>query len=255
MQTTIEIILETPDALFIHKPAGISVHGDGKTPERTIADWVLETYPELADIGEVFEIEYKGEQLRIAKPGIVHRLDKDTSGVMLIAKTQEAYLFFKEQFQDRKVQKVYHAFVYGWLKEDEQLVDEAIGRSGSDIRKYAVGKGARGTVREAQTIVRALWRFGSRPYEGKGSTDEGTYTFVEAEPKTGRTHQIRVHLQALNHPIVADSLYASKRAPALGFTRLALHARSLTIATPNGENITVVAPYPEDFATALTEKP
>lgn len=244
-------ILETSEYLLINKPSGISVHGDGKTPECTIADWVLDMYPELASVGESFEIEYKGERITIPKPGIVHRLDKDTSGVMLIAKTQEAYLFFKEQFQERKVQKVYHAFVYGWLKEDEQVVTEAIGRSSSDIRKYSVGRGARGLLREAETIVRALRRFGSRPYEGKGSTDEGTFTFVEAEPKTGRTHQIRVHLQSLNHPIVADSLYAPKRQNALGFSRLALHARSITFQTLGGEQVSVEAPYPADFQSAL----
>jgi 23S rRNA pseudouridine1911/1915/1917 synthase len=253
--SSISILTETPDALFINKPAGISVHGDGKTPEYTVADWVLETYPALAEVGESFEIEYKGQQIVIAKPGIVHRLDKDTSGVMLIAKTQEAYLFFKSQFQDRNVKKIYHAFVYGWLKEDEQTIDLAIGRSTTDIRRYSTERGARGTLREAQTIVRALWRFGSREYVGKGSTDEGTYTLVEAEPKTGRTHQIRVHLRAINHPIVADSLYAPKRPHTLKFERLALHARSLSIATPSGETVTVEAPYPQDFAETLTGRP
>lgn len=246
----IDIIFEDDNCIFINKPAGISVHSDGKTPEYTVADWVLEKYPALREVGEPLLIRHKGEEILVSKPGIVHRLDKETSGVMLIAKTHEAYLYFKEQFQSHTTRKVYHAFAYGWLKEDEQTVSLPIGRSPSNIRQYTTAN-PRGTVREAETVFRALKRFGNKEYEGRGSTEEGTYTFVEAEPKTGRTHQIRVHLRAINHPIVADSLYASKRDPALGFERLALHARSLTIGLPGGERTTVEAPYPADFDAAI----
>ena len=251
----IPILFEDADCLFIQKPAGISVHGDGKTPGPTIADWVLEAHPELAGVGEPLLISHKGKSIEIPKPGIVHRLDKETSGVMLLAKTPEAYAHFKAQFQDRETKKIYHAFTYGWPKEDETLVDAAIGRSTGDIRRYGTGKNIRGTLRESQTVVRVLARFGNRPYEGRGSTDEGTYSLVECEPKTGRTHQIRVHLLSMNHPIVSDSLYAPRRKKALGFERLALHARSLTVTLPNGEEKTVVAPYPADFESALKRMP
>lgn len=246
------ILLESESALFINKPAGISVHRDGKTEEYTVADWVLETYPALASVGEPLLIRHKGEEISIPKPGIVHRLDKETSGVMLIAKTQEAYEFFKSQFQGREVKKIYHAFAYGWLKEDEQIVSLPIGRSTNDFRRYTTEGAARGMMRESETVFRALNRFGKKPYDGRGSTEDGLYTFVEAEPKTGRTHQIRVHLKAINHPIVSDTLYCGKRKPALGFSRLALHARSLTLALPGGEVKTVEAPYPEDFKNAIT---
>jgi len=245
------ILYEDSDCLCIDKPAGISVHKDGKTEEVTVADLVLERYPELLGVGEPLVVRHGAETIEIPKPGIVHRLDKETSGVMLIAKNQPAYEFFKKQFQDREIQKTYHAFVYGWPKEDTETIDMPIGRDSGNIRRWTVGKAARGTLRDAVTEIAVLARFGDRAYEGKGSTEEGTYAFIEAKPKTGRTHQIRVHLRAANHPIVSDSLYAPKREPALGFARLALHARELTLALPGGQKKTIQAPYPPDFEAAI----
>lgn len=247
----IPILYEDQHCLFINKPAGISVHGDGKAEEYTVATWILEHRPHLAIVGEPFTVHIKGEAIVIPKPGIVHRLDKETSGVMLIAKTYAAYDFFKAQFQGRETKKVYHCFAYGWPKDDEMRIADPIGRDSGDIRRWTAGRGARGTLREADTELSVLARFGDKPYEGRGSTEEGTYSFIEARPRTGRTHQIRVHLKALNHPIVADSLYASKRPKALGFERLALHARSLCIRLPGGEEKTVIAPYPADFDQAI----
>ena len=116
----LEILHEDKDCLFINKPAGISVHGDGKTDEKTMADFLLEAYPEIKEVGEPLEVKLAGGLSKfIPKPGIVHRLDKETSGVMLIAKNQKAHAFFKKQFHDHEIKKTYHAFVYGWLKEDE----------------------------------------------------------------------------------------------------------------------------------------
>ncbi len=250
-EAEITILYEDADCLFINKPAGISVHGDGKASEYTLAHWILENHPRLAAVGEHMHIRIDGEDIEIPKPGIVHRLDKETSGVMLIAKTHEAYLFFKRQFQSREIRKVYHCFVYGWPKEDTMSIDAAIGRDSGDIRRWTTGRAARGLLREAHTDIEILKRFGDHEYDGKGSTEEGTYSFVEARPKTGRTHQIRVHMRSINHPVVADSLYAPKREPALGFTRLALHARELTLALPSGTSKTVQAPYPPDFAAAI----
>ncbi len=247
----IDILYEDSDCLFIQKPAGISVHGDGKSGEYTIADWILETYPTLMAVGEPIKMQIKGEEIEIPKPGIVHRLDKETSGVMLIAKTHEAYLFFKKQFQDHVIEKIYHAFAYGWPKETSMEITDPIGRDAGDIRRWTTGKGMRGAVREASTHIEVLKRFGNAEYEGKGNTKEGTFSFIEARPKTGRTHQIRVHLRSINHPIVADPLYAAKRPKELGFERLALHARSLMLALPSGEKKTVIAPYPPDFEKAL----
>jgi 23S rRNA pseudouridine1911/1915/1917 synthase len=247
----IPILYEDESCLFIDKPAGISVHGDGKAEEYTVATWILEHRPLLASVGEPHVMRIGAEEITVPKPGIVHRLDKETSGVMLIAKTHEAYEFFKAQFQERRIEKVYHCFVYGWPKDDTVSVAEAIGRDSGNIRRWTTGKAARGMLREAATDFSVLLRFGDRPYEGKGSTEGETYSFVEARPKTGRTHQIRVHLRSLNHPIVADSLYAPKREKALGFERLALHARSLAVLLPDGTRKAVTAPYPPDFEQAL----
>lgn len=247
------ILYEDDHCLFIDKPAGISVHGDGKADEYTLATWILEHYPVLAAVGEPLTIRIQGEEVVVPKPGIVHRLDKETSGVILLAKTHEAYEFFKSQFQNRETEKTYQCFTYGWPKEDAFSTSEPIGRDSGDIRRWTTGKGARGTLREASTEFSVIARFGDRSYEGRGSTEEGTYSFVEARPKTGRTHQIRVHLKALNHPIVADSLYAPKRPKALGFGRLALHARRLAVLLPSGERKVVEAPYPADFENALQD--
>lgn len=253
----IPILYEDETCLFINKPAGIAVHGDGKDMgEYTVATWILERDPLLSIVGEPLTVRIKGEEILIPKPGIVHRLDKETSGVMLIAKTHEAYEFFKAQFMNRETKKVYHCFAYGWPKDDQMRIDDPIGRDANDFRRFTTSAGARGTVREASTELTVMKRFGSPKagggaYDGKGSTEEGTFSFIEARPKTGRTHQIRVHLRALNHPIVADSLYAPKRDKALGFERLALHARSLTITLPGGQSHTVEAPYPADFEKAL----
>lgn len=251
MGNNLDVLYEDEHYLFINKPAGISVHGDGKTEETTVADLVLASYPSLKDVGEPFVLEYKGETIEIPRPGIVHRLDKETSGVMVLAKDQETYEYLKIEFQKRNVEKIYHAFVYGWPKEDEMKVTHPIGRDLGSIRRWAVGRNVRGEAKEARTDIKVLKRFGSKLYEGKGSTEEGTYSFIEARPKTGRTHQIRVHMRSLNHPVVADSLYASKRDKALGFERLALHARSLSITLQTGEKKTVEAPYPQDFEGAL----
>ena len=249
----IPILYEDEDCLCIEKPAGISVHGDGKTPEYTVADWIIAHYPALANVGEPILVRIGGQEITVPKPGIVHRLDKDTSGVMLIAKTAESYAFFKKQFQEHEIKKTYHCFVYGWPKEDTIEITDAIGRDAGNIRRWTTAKNARGMMREAATSITILKRFGDRAYEGKGSTEEGTFSFVEARPKTGRTHQIRVHLRAINHPIVSDTLYAPKREQALGFTRQALHARELALTLPSGKSLAVQAPYPADFEKALRE--
>lgn len=241
----IPIILETTTYLVLNKPAGIAVHGDGKSDQYTVADWILEKYPDLAPVGEPMELYGKN----VLRPGIVHRLDKDTSGCLLIAKNQESYLFFKKQFQEHTIEKIYHAFTYGSIKETQIVIDKPIGRSRENIRRWAVGKQARGELRDAYTSVTVLKRIGVE--DEKGSTEKGTHTFVECRPKTGRTHQIRVHLKSINHPIVCDTLYAENREPALSFDRLALHARSLSFTDQEHTKVVIEAPYPPDFEKAV----
>jgi 23S rRNA pseudouridine1911/1915/1917 synthase len=179
---------------------------------------------------------------RIMRPGIVHRLDKDTSGVMLIARTEKGFDNLKQQFQDRTIQKNYHAFVYGNIRQEMTIIDDPIGRSSKDIRKWTSHRDARGQMRDAMTLVRVL---------NRGNYKGEIFTYIEAEPKTGRTHQIRVHLKAIEKPIVCDSLYAPNRECLLDFGRLALHACEISFFDTEGERITLIADFPEDFQNAL----
>ncbi|MEY2641241.1 MAG: ribosomal large subunit pseudouridine synthase rRNA synthase [Candidatus Parcubacteria bacterium] len=240
------VLYEDDTILAINKPAGLMVHGDGKSSEYTVADWMLEHYPETKHVGEPMVIITKTDarlpQTVILRPGIVHRLDKETSGVMLLAKTQQAFAHLKQQFQDRTVEKVYHAFLYSNVREDVLVVDAPIGRSSKDVRRWTAGKDARGELRYAVTEFKTLMR---------GMTEGEHVTLVEARPKTGRTHQIRVHAKLIDKPIVADSLYAPGRPSLLGFSRLALHAQRITFTRPDGARVVVEAPYPEDFAAAV----
>jgi len=239
------IIFENERYVIVNKPAGLIVHADGKTIEPTIVDWVINRYPLTKDVGEPLVLS-NGDI--VARPGIVHRIDRDTSGALVIALTQEAFLHLKEQFQCREVGKIYHAFVYGSVKKDEDTIDRPIGRSRKDFRLWSAQRLAKGQLRDAVTDIKVLER-------GRGSVgtpkpgDE--VTLLEVHPRTGRTHQIRVHCKAINHPVICDRLYAPKRDSLLGFKRLALHAYSVEFKDVDGSTITAPAPYPEDFEKAL----
>ena len=238
-----EIIYEDKDVLVINKPAGLMVHSDGRNNDPNLIDWLLERNPEIKDVGEPIELNPEGPRSAseiylgpgqpklkhmILRPGIVHRLDKDTSGVMIVAKTAEAHKYLKEQFSERKVEKKYLALVHGNFKTDGGTIDKPIGRSPKDFRLREATSRARGRVREAITDFKVLERFPSDKH-----LDD--ISLVEASPKTGRTHQIRVHMKSISHPIVCDSLYARdrRRPKELGLERQALHAASLSIRLPS----------------------
>lgn len=237
------ILLETDDYLFINKPAGLVVHGAIATDkdEKTLVDWILKERPGMSGVGEPLNIE----GAIIDRPGIVHRLDRETSGVMVLAKNQNSFDFLKEQFKARTTEKEYHAFVWGHFKEGSGIIDIPIGRSKNDFRRWHAGKGVRGEEREALT----KWLVQSQFTDEKG----GEFSFLQLLPKTGRTHQLRVHLKHIQRPIVSDALYAPTKPLALGFSRVALHARRLTIPSLSGHNIEVIAPYPEDFEAAIAK--
>lgn len=234
----IKIIHQEKDFLVLNKPSGISVHGDGKREEKTLADWLLENFPEIKGVGENL---VTSEGVEIEKPGIVHRLDKETSGIILVALNKKTYEFFKKQFKNREIKKVYHLFAYGNIKDDLVTVNQSIGKDRKDFRRRTT-KNPRGKVREAITDLKILKR---------GKFKEDIFVFIEARPKTGRMHQIRVHMKHLNCPIVCDRLYAPKRGSILGFDRLALHAKKLTFKTMNGEEVDFESEYPEDFKSAI----
>lgn len=241
MESKPVIIFEDEKILVINKPAGLVVHSDGKTKEPTVADWLVEAYPRIKEVGEPWVNE---KEEVIPRPGIVHRLDRETSGIMVIAKTQESFEFLKEQFQERTIQKTYRAFAYDSFKESEGEIDRPIGKSKTDFRKWSAQPGSRGVQREAHTAWEVL-----QTVEEKGKV----YVYLDLTPTTGRTHQLRVHLKAIHHPIVCDKLYAPNRECALGFERLALHAYSLTIPDAQGSTQTFKAPLPDDFKKVLGE--
>lgn len=231
----IKILYEDVNILVIDKPSGIVVHPDGRTKEKTISDWVIENYPKLKGVGE--PITFDGQELD--RPGIVHRLDRETSGVLVIVKNAKAFAHFKKQFMDRKIKKVYHAIVSGFLKNDNGIINKPIGRSPSDFRRRLAGRGARGELREAITEYKVLKRFTDKNGE--------KFSYIEVMPKTGRTHQIRVHMKFLSHPVACDKLYAPKNSCPEGLSRMALHASSIEFKDFKNKVIKVESPIPKEF--------
>ena len=269
----IPILFENENLLVINKPAGLVVHADGKTAEPNLCDWLIEKYPNIKEVGEPTKAP---DGKIIYRPGIVHRLDRETSGAMIIAKNQPSIEFLKEQFQNRQVHKTYNTFVWGIFKENKGEVDRPIGRSKSDFRKWSAGRFARGEMREAVTEYIVLQSKTFKTLEEAGLTQRGkqgtqeaetvgskgedvdrefsmtpSVSFVETRPLTGRTHQIRVHMHFLHHPVVGDSLYAPNHPNILGFKRLALHSRIIEFTDVGGGLLRIEAPYPEDFESAL----
>lgn len=235
------ILFEDEHYLFLNKPAGLLVHADGRTKEPTLVDWILAHRPDIEGVGEIHDSRFMNHDSPAAeRPGIVHRIDRETSGMIVIAKTQAAFMHLKRAFKRRDVRKIYHAFLYGELNQDEGWIDRPIGRSATDFRQFSASRGARGFMREAVTYYHVLGR-------APGST------FVEVQPKTGRTHQIRVHFKALNYPIICDKLYAPNKPCLFGLGRVGLHARSIEFVGFEDKKYKVEAPYPDDFAEALRQ--
>jgi 23S rRNA pseudouridine1911/1915/1917 synthase len=235
---TIKTLYEDTNILVIDKPSGISVHSDGKTKEKTIADWFVKKYPKTKNVGELILVDDK----EIKRPGIVHRLDKETSGVLLLAKNQKAYEFLKSQFKNREIRKSYNAVVSGWVKNERGTINKSIGRSPNDFRKRLAGRGARGELREAITEFSVLKRFKDK---------DNKFTCLAVRPKTGRTHQIRVHMKFVNHPVVHDSLYNPGKPCPKGFDRLALHARTLEFKDLKGNTVKIESPLPKEFENVI----
>ena len=231
----VSIIYEDEDVFAVNKPAGLIVHADGRTIESTLSDWVLEKYPTLKDVGGMHTLD-SGRYA--PRAGILHRLDRETSGAILIAKTDEAFYYIQRQFLDHSIKKTYNAFVGGTPEPEEGVIDLSIGRSRGDYRQWTTGALARGTLRKALTHYKV-------EHSGKG------YAYLTLSPETGRTHQLRVHMKALGYPILCDTRYESP--PGLGFTRLALHASELTFENAKHHKLSIKAPLPTDFLLALAE--
>lgn len=218
------------------------MHSDGRTQEPSIAEWMLAKYPQSKDVGEPW-VSPQGET--IARPGIVHRLDRGTSGVVALAKTPEAYAFLKEQFQGRTTKKVYRAIVYGHPAAGQGTIEKEIVRVRSMPPRWGIAREGESRMHRAAITLWQTLSSGVDPVSGE------KVAYIEAQPKTGRTHQIRVHLKAIHHPVVCDPLYAQGRPCLFGLTRPGLHAYSLEIELPSGGRRTFEAPLPSDFAAAL----
>lgn len=233
------ILYEDADIVAVDKPAGVMTHPDGRSSGETASDWFAARYPESAGVGEAQKLP---DGTEIARPGVVHRLDRETSGVLVFAKTSEAHAKLKHAFQHREAKKTYLAFVYGVPKEKRGVIDFPIGRSNKDFRLRSAQPKARGMLRDAVT----RWELVS---------DIGTHALLKAMPETGRTHQIRVHLKAIHHPVVCDPLYAPNHPCDLGFDRLGLHAYELDIPLPSGGRKSIIAPVPAELADACARFP
>ncbi len=245
----IPVIYEDKDVLVLDKPAGLLVHDDGRNAlhsagEDTLADIVLAEYPRMKNVGEPLEVldPKTNKKVKIYRPGIVHRLDKETSGVIILAKNKKSFEFLKQSFKDRTVRKLYHALVWGNIKDDDGSVNVPIGRSKKDFRKWLAGRGTRGELRDALTYYRVHKR---------GEIDGEKCTYLHVFPKTGRTHQIRVHMKYLNHPVVCDALYGTKDICPKSVGRLALHAFSLELVLPSGKEKRFESALPAFFTKAL----
>jgi 23S rRNA pseudouridine1911/1915/1917 synthase len=233
MELIPEIIFEDAQLVVVNKPSGMIVYPDGKHDYPALSHWLEKRYPSKDPENPGFHF--------------VHRIDRETSGVLVVTKDAKTHEFLKEQFAEREVQKTYRAFVLGNLKDERGMINKPIGSSRGGVGPRSA-KQPKGTMREALTIYKTLDRSPSEV--GVGSR----VTYVEVYPKTGRTHQIRVHFSAIGHPIIADVLYGAKGGTRLlGFNRLALHALSILITHPNGQNMTFSAPLPPDFVEAEGE--
>ncbi|MCI8832886.1 MAG: RluA family pseudouridine synthase [Clostridia bacterium] len=221
----IEVLYEDEDIIVVNKPKGIVVHPANGNPDGTLVNAIMNLCGNsLSGIG--------GE----IRPGIIHRLDKDTSGVLIIAKNDIAHINISNQIKNRQTKKIYIALVRGVIKENEATIDMPIGRSKKDRKKMAVTKDGK----EAITHFKVLKRYDN-------------FTLLEIKIDTGRTHQIRVHLAEIGYPIVGDYVYSNGKNP-FNVEGQMLHARQIEFVHPTtGKEMKIEAPIPEYFQRILNE--
>ncbi|EKE20558.1 MAG: hypothetical protein ACD_7C00527G0001 [uncultured bacterium] len=229
----LDVIFENDDFLIINKPAGTQVHPDFNEKENTIVNGLIAQYPEIAKLKDDHTYSF---QLR---PGIVHRLDKETSGILIIAKNIKSFLEFKTMFKEKTIAKKYLAISYGIPLERTGAIDKPLARTTNYRKQTIAGKRTKTKIREALTNYEVIKDLGEN------------FSLIEVSPQTGRTHQIRVHLSAIGHPIVGDNLYRKKNYEKFeGATRHMLHASQIEF-TLFGEKFNFTAPTPNDFNDVL----
>jgi 23S rRNA pseudouridine1911/1915/1917 synthase len=243
-KSALDIVYEDEDILVINKSADITVHPTANRSTGTLVNSLL--YHSISIADAVYDVHSLVSKLR---PGIVHRLDKDTSGIMVVAKTKEALMNLANQFREHTVTKKYSALLYGKVTEPT-TIEMNIRRKPSSRNMMSVStkpEEGRSAITHITPQKEYNWR-----------VTEEDVTLVECEIETGRTHQIRVHCKYFGHPVVGDPVYSNKPAKkfseTLGVQRQMLHAHSLTIKHPRtGEECTFVAPLPADFEKLLTK--
>jgi 23S rRNA pseudouridine1911/1915/1917 synthase len=223
----LDVIFEDENLIVLNKPPGMVVHPSAGHPAGTIVNAVLAHAPDLTGVG--------GE----LRPGIVHRLDRDTSGLLVVAKNESALRGLQDQFRDREVEKVYLALVDGRPPDRRGRIEAPLGRDARHRQKIAIVPLSRGRPATTDYLVQQTFP---------------RHTLLEVRPRTGRTHQIRVHLAFLGCPVTGDRIYGSRR-PSLGAPRQMLHAWRLRLRLPGreAEERTFEAPLPSDMNRAITD--
>lgn len=230
-----KIVYQDGNVLVIDKPAGLVVHPTKPDQNDTLVNGLIAFYPEIKDVSD---LSTNSGQVNL-RPGIVHRLDKETSGLMIVAKNNQAFDYLKKQFQERKVVKKYLALVIGQIQDNRGTITKSISLSKKDHRKRSALLDIK--AKKAWTEYRVVKRFKD-------------HTLLEIFPKTGRTHQIRVHLASIGHPIAGDKQYKFKRRPELaGLKRQFLHAAYLKLKLPNGKLKEFKSNLPEDLEKILKD--
>jgi len=219
----LDILYQDSDVVIVNKPCGMVVHPAAGNEDRTLVNALLYHIKDLSGIG--------GEM----RPGIVHRLDKDTSGLILIAKNDHAHALLSDQFKERSMEKHYHAVAFGNFSEESGLIDAPIARHPVDRKKMAIVPGGKPSLTEWTVLSRLK-----------------SATYLDVHLLTGRTHQIRVHMHSIGHPLLGDRIYAPNIKTSVHIPRLMLHAYSLAFTHPTtGERMIVSAPLPEKFCQTL----
>jgi 23S rRNA pseudouridine1911/1915/1917 synthase len=235
----LEIIYQDEDVLVISKPSGLITFPEKEISEKTLIDLILEEFPYLKDVG------------RAKRYGIVHRLDRETSGILLVAKSNKSLFFLQKQFQQRKVIKKYTALVVGKIDRDHGEIRTLIGRSPKNRIKqriYFPLEPDSGGKRKALTRYKVLKYF----FHSNRAKERVYYTLVEVGIDTGRRHQIRVHFNYLGHPIAGDKLYSFKnQVPLVNLKRQFLHASFLKIKLPDGRDKEFESKLPNDLNKVL----
>ncbi len=242
--TPLKILYNDHGLLIIDKPAGMTVHPGAGFKGETLASALLYQFKNIHLVGEEH------------RPGIVHRLDKDTSGVILVALTQDMYEFLKDAFAERKIKKEYIALVKGRVEKPQGIINTPIGKSKTDFRKH--------TAKDPQDPKAAITEYKVLEYlnsarqpvsssAGQQNTKAGVdgYTLVMVKLHTGRTHQIRVHFSSIGYPLMGDALYGPKKNQINGLQRQFLHAKKIEVQLPNGNWIEAESEFPADLKEVL----